>query len=216
MERLLAALNSNFEGDGYREIQRMLLAAPKYGNDDDYVDQIFNEVSLWTQRRIVQEKTSFGTSMRALRGGATHHYYLGKTVGALPDGRKAYWPLADGSLSPTQGVDIKGPTAVINSATKVNHTEVAVSSLFNLKFPPTIIQSREGIWKFVTLVKTYFDNGGYHVQFNLMGQETLLDAKKHPEKYRDLLVRVAGYSAYFVELSPEVQDEIIARTEHTL
>jgi formate C-acetyltransferase len=137
-------------------------------------------------------------------------------VGALPDGRKAFEPLADGTLSPMRGMDVKGPTAVINSASKINHTEIATSSLFNMKITRSIVRSREGQRKLASLIKTYFNRGGYHIQFNLMGQEMLCDAKEHPEKYRDLLVRVAGYSAYFVELSPEVQDEIIARCEHEL
>jgi len=150
------------------------------------------------------------------RGGATVHHYLGKTVGALPNGRKAWEPLVDGTLSPMGGVDVKGPTAIIKSASKVNHTELNRSDLFNMKLSPNSLQSREGIQKFIALIKTYFARGGYHIQFNLMGQETLLEAKKHPEGYRSLLVRVAGYSAFFVDLSPDIQDEIIARTEHTL
>jgi formate C-acetyltransferase len=214
MTDLLQALKVNFEGK--EKLRQMLLAAPKYGNDDGYVDEIFNDLCLWTQRRLTQEKHVLGHNGAMWRGGVTVHYFFGKTVGALPDGRKAWQPLADGSLSPMQGVDVKGPTAVINSASKVNHTEVCVSSLFNMKFFPAVIRSREGIKKFIALIKTYFDRGGYHIQFNLMGQEVLLDARKHPERHRDLLVRVAGYSAYFVDLSPEVQDEIIARTEHTL
>jgi pyruvate-formate lyase len=216
MDRLLKALKTNFEGDGNEEIRRMCLAAPKYGNDDDYVDEIFNEFDLWSQRRIVEEKHVLGHRMRSGRGGATTHAYLGKTVGALPDGRKAWEALADGSLSPMRGVDVKGPTAVINSASKVNHTEQASYSLFNMKLTPGILKSRDGVRKFISLIKTYFDRGGYHVQFNLMGQEALCEAQKHPEQHRDLLVRVAGYSAYFVELSREVQDDIIGRREHTL
>jgi formate C-acetyltransferase len=213
MDRLLKALTDNFEGNGNEDIRRTVLVAPKYGNDDDYADDIFNDLSLWLQRRLNQEKHPLGENSRTIRGGATHHFYAGGTVGALPDGRKAWEPLADGSLSPVQGADKKGPTAVINSATKVNHTEVNTSTLFNMKFMPGILQSREGLQKLASLIKTYFDRCGYHVQFNLMGQEVLREAKKHPERYRDLLVRVAGYSAYFVELAPEVQDEIIARTE---
>jgi pyruvate formate-lyase/glycerol dehydratase family glycyl radical enzyme len=216
MDRLLEALTANFEGDGNEEIRRMCLAAPKYGNDDDYVDDIFNDFSLWAQRRIVQEKHALGVPMRSGRGGATTHAFLGKTIGAFPDGRKAYEPLADGSLSPMRGVDMKGPTAVINSASKVNHTEKASYSLFNMKITPAVLKTKEGIGKVNALTRTYFDRGGYHIQYNLMGQKTLLEAKKHPEQHRELLVRVAGYSAYFVELSPEIQDDIIARTEHTI
>ena len=214
MAEVLAALKSNFEGQ--EKIQQMLLAAPKYGNDDDYVDDIFNDISLWVQRRIHQEKHVMGPNMTTNRSGATFHFYFGKTIGALPNGRRAWEPLADGSLSPVQGMDLNGPTAVVNSASKINHTEVCRATLFNMKFPRNIIQTREGINKLLSLIKTYFDRGGYHIQFNLQSQDELLKAKKNPEKHRDLLVRVAGYSAYFVDLSPEVQDEIIRRTEHTL
>ncbi len=216
MADLLDACVHNFEGDGREQIRQMCLAAPKYGNDDDYVDEIFSDLSLWIQRRIYQEKNPLGANLTTGRVGGTLHYAFGKTVGALPDGRKAWQPMADGFLSPMRGMDVKGPTAVINSATKVNHTEVASGALFNMKIPGTILQNRQGLQKLISLIKTHFDRGGYHIQFNLMGQKILLEAKKHPEKYRDLLVRVAGYSAYFVELSPAVQDEIIARTEHTL
>lgn len=214
MAELLEALAVNFEGK--EKLRQMLLAAPKYGNDDDYVDGIFNDLSLWSQRRMAQERHPLGVNQRVIRGGATKHYYYGKTLGALPDGRKAGEPLADGSLSPMRGVDLKGPTAVINSATKINHLEIVTNTLFNMKVSPGILETREGVRNFIALIKTYFNRGGYHIQFNTMGQEMLLEAKKHPEKYRELLVRVAGYSAYFVDLSPEVQDEIIARTEHTL
>jgi formate C-acetyltransferase len=124
--------------------------------------------------------------------------------------------LADASLSPMRGVDVKGPTAVINSASKVNHTEEASYTLFNMKITPTIMKTKEGMRKVIALMKTFFDRGGYHIQFNMMGQQVLCEAQKHPEQHRDLLVRVAGYSAYFVELSPEIQNDIIARTEHAL
>jgi len=216
MNQLLEALRANFEGNGNKDIQRMLLAAPKYGNDDDYVDDIFNDLSLWQQYRLNEEKNALGLNCRVLRGGATTHYYFGKKTGATPDGRKAWEPLADGNLSPMRGVDTCGPTAVINSASKVNHTEIANSCLFNMKIARSVMQSREGRQKFIALLKTFFDRGGYFIQFNVQGTEILRKAKKNPEKYRDLLVRVAGFSAYFVDLAPEVQDEVIARTEHAL
>lgn len=215
MDRLLKALKANFEGDE-NEVRRMCLAAPKYGNDDDYVDDIFNDFALWSQRRIDQEKHALGVKMRSGRGGATTHALLGKTIGALPDGRKSGEPLADGSLSPMRGADLKGPTAVINSASKINHTEEASYTLFNMKIMPSLLKTQNGLRKFIALVKTYFNRGGYMIQFNIMGQQVLLEAKKHPEQYRDLLVRVAGYSAYFVELSAEIQDDIVSRTEHTM
>jgi formate C-acetyltransferase len=216
MDRILKALKADFEEDGNKDVQRMLLSAPKYGNDDDYVDDIFNDLSLWQQDRLSKEKTALGQNCMVQRGGAVTHVDFGRKTGATPDGRKAWTPLADGILSPMRGTDLKGPTAVINSASKVNHTEVSVSALFNMKFTPQVMQSREGKQKLIGLIKTFFDRGGYFIQFNVQGTEILRQAKKHPEQYRDLLVRVAGFSAYFVELSPELQDEIIARTEHAL
>jgi formate C-acetyltransferase len=216
MVQLLKALKANFEGDGNEEIRKMLLAAPKYGNDDDYADNMLNDVSLWQSAKITGKVSPFGAPVRCMRTGATVHYYFGGTVGALPNGRKAWEPLADGALSPMRGADVKGPTAVINSATKADHMQGADTLLFNMKITPSVLKSREGIRKFIALVKTFFDRCGYHIQFNMMGQEVLLEAKKHPEQYRDLMVRVAGYSAYFVDLAPAVQDEIIARSEHTL
>ncbi len=122
-------------------------------------------------------------------------------------------PLADGSVSPMRGTDLKGPVAVVRSATKVDHIGCD-STLLNMSISPTLVQNRDGISKFISFLKTYFDLGGYHIQFNMMGKEVLLEARKHPEQYRDLMVRVAGYSAYFVLLAPEVQDEIIYRTEY--
>ena len=214
MPELLETLAANFEGK--QGLQQMLLAAPKYGNDDDYVDEIHDDLSLWIQRRMAEENHVLGTSMMTSRGGATIHSAHGKKVGALPDGREAWTPLADGSLSPTQGTDVKGPTAIINSASRVNHTELSTASLFNMKFSKAALNNLETIQKLIAIIKTYFERGGYFVQFNLMGQEILLEAKKHPEKHRNLLVRVAGYSAYFVDLSSELQDDIIARTEHIL
>ncbi|MFC1941588.1 pyruvate formate lyase family protein, partial [Chloroflexota bacterium] len=216
MDELLQALEANFEGERNTEIRQMLLAAPKYGNDDDYVDDIFSDLSLYGQRRLGQEKTFLGVNARVTRPGLTGHVFLGKTTGALPDGRKAWEPLADAALSPMVGVDVKGPTAVLKSASKANHTEVCTSTVFNIKFSPQVMQTREGRQKVIDLVKTYFDRGGYFLQFNVMGTEVLRKAKLHREQYRDLMIRVAGYSAYFVDLSPALQDEIIARTEHTL
>ncbi|MFC1847431.1 glycyl radical protein [Chloroflexota bacterium] len=216
MDQLLQTLKANFEGDGNKDIQQMLLAAPKYGNDDDYVDDIFNDISLWQQYRLTEEKCPFGLPTRLSRGGATQHVYFGQAIGALPDGRKAWEPLADGTLSAMRFTDVKGPTAVVNSASKVNHTELCSSALFNMKFLPQVMQTIGGQQRLISLVKTYFDRGGYFIQFNVQGTEVLREAKNHPEQHRDLIVRVAGYSAYFVELTPELQDEIIARTEYTL
>ncbi|MFC2004446.1 glycyl radical protein [Chloroflexota bacterium] len=212
MDELLQAISANFEGK--EDVRRMLLSAPKYGNDDDYVDDIFNDLSLWLQDRVGKEKNQFGTKLLAQGTGAVIHVIFGKRVGALPDGRKAGEPIADGYLSPGQGRDTKGPTAVINSASKVNHMENSKSALMNMKFDRKTLDSREKLQKFLSLIKTFFDRGGFHIQFNISDRETLLEAKRHPEQYRNLMVRVAGFSAYFVDLAPELQDEIISRTEY--
>jgi formate C-acetyltransferase len=134
---------------------------------------------------------------------------------ALPSGRLARKSLADGSMSPAQGSDVHGPTAVIQSAGKVDQYPI-LATLLNIKFQPAVLRTREDLKKLVALVKTYFDFGGKHVQFNVIDQKTLLDAQIHPELHRNLIVRVAGYSAYFVELDRGVQDEIIKRTAHAM
>ncbi|MFC1986901.1 glycine radical domain-containing protein, partial [Chloroflexota bacterium] len=192
------------------------LSAPKYGNDDDYADNIWNAVSLDTGRIMTQHLDLEGYPTHLNRGGASGHWWGGKYTGALPDGRKAWEASADGNVSPTQGRDVKGPTAILLSATKVNQLEHSMSAVLNMKIMPAMVRTGEGIRKLLYLIKTYFDRGGWHVQFNMVDREMLLEAQKHPEQYRQLMVRVAGYSAYFVELSREVQDEIIGRTEHVL
>ncbi|MBI2854071.1 MAG: hypothetical protein HYX87_04010 [Chloroflexi bacterium] len=213
MDELLASLTANFEGKA--EIQAMLLAAPKWGNDDDYVDSIMVDLYNWTAKQITGHINPWGQPWIISRQGLTYHYWFGEVVGASADGRRSGEPLADGSVSAMRGTDKKGPTAVMNSASKVDHVE-SESTLLNLKFSPAPLRSSEGIEKFISLIKTYFDNCGYLCQFNIVNTETLLDAKKHPEKYRDLVVRVAGFSAFFVDLAPSVQDEIISRTGHAI
>jgi pyruvate formate-lyase/glycerol dehydratase family glycyl radical enzyme len=213
MPELLDALKANF--GGYEELHHKLLSAPKWGNDDDYVDTIMQDLFSWTESMIKQQRNPWGYQYTVSRQGLTLNYVFGHTVGALADGRKAWEPLADGSVSAMRGTDVKGITAVINSASKLDAIG-SEATLLNLKLHPSALQSKEGLKKLLSLIKTYFDSYGHHVQFNVVNRETLLDAQKHPEKYRDLLIRVAGFSAFFVELSLEVQNEIIARTEHTL
>ncbi len=211
MAELLEALNANFEGK--EKLRQMLLSAPKYGNDDEYADEVFNAVSL-DASRIMAQPDLYGKPMHIARGGASQHYWAGNTISALPDGRKAWEPTADANLSPVQGMDTHGPTAVLLSATKVNHLEYAMTTLLNMKLMPSLLATREGMRKVISLLKIYFDRGGWQIQFNMIDPGLLAEAKLHPEKHRELLVRVAGYSAYFVELSPKVQDEIVARTIH--
>ena len=137
---------------------------------------------------------------------------LGGQTGATPDGRYAHTPVADG-VSPSAGKDVKGPTAAATSVSRLDHFIVSNGTLFNQKFHPSALAGREGLEKFVSLIQTFFDQKGMHMQFNVVDRETLLDAQKHPEKYSHLVVRVAGYSALFTTLSRSLQDDIIRRTE---
>jgi len=212
MGELLDALKENFEGK--EEIRQILMEAPKYGNDDDYADDMARKLFRFTNETIAKHKNPWGDPLAPAYLGITAHYFHGATVGATPDGRKAYTPFADGSLSAYPGTDKNGPTAVIKSATKAD-TIPALCTLFNLKFHPLALKGRESLRKLLALIKTYFDLYGWHIQFNVVDRQTLLEAKKNPDNYRDLLVRVAGFSVYFVELAPSVQDEIISRTEHS-
>ncbi|MBI2910062.1 MAG: hypothetical protein HYX92_20670 [Chloroflexi bacterium] len=215
MAELLEALDANFEGERGEEIRQMCLAAPKYGNDVDEVDYLLRDIAKFSASIIFSEKNAFGFPYAINRPGVGWHYVGGKGVGALPDGRKAKEILADGSLSPSQGLDRSGPTAVLKSALKADFNEAAVAIL-NMKMPITIVQSDEALNKVAGLTETFLGNGGIHIQYNFLNRDTLLEAKRQPERFKDLVVRVAGYSAYFVNLSPEVQDEIIRRTEQCL
>jgi formate C-acetyltransferase len=215
MDELLNALASNFEGE-YEHIRALCLKAPKYGNDDDYADEIFNYVSITTNRILLDRGRQWKIE-RIGRPALTLHYYHGQVVGALPNGRKAGMPLCDAALSPLQGFDINGPTALIKSATKANHHPPEMNGIIlNMKVSPSLLSNREQIKRFINLIEVFFERGGWHIQFNIIDRETLLNAQKHPEQYRNLMVRVAGYSAYFVDLPKDVQDEIIQRTEHGL
>ena len=142
----------------------------------------------------------------------TCHVYFGSVTGAMPDGRKAGRPLSEG-ISPVQGADRRGPTAVIKSAAKMDHVKTG-GTLLNLKFSPGLVNTEPGLEKWAQLVRSYFRMDGHHVQFNIVRADTLRQAQADPESHRDLIVRVAGYSDYFCDLSPELQEEIIARTEH--
>jgi pyruvate formate-lyase/glycerol dehydratase family glycyl radical enzyme len=216
MAQLLTALKANW--DGYEDIYRLCLQAPKYGNDDDYVDDIFNYVSLKCNEIILSKPNPCtGRPWRVSRPALTGHYPAGEVTGALPNGRKATMPLYDASLSPMIGADVNGPTALIKSATKADHIMPYMDSMvLNMKLSPSMLQTRPSIEKVLSLLKTFFDRGGWHIQFNITSREDLLEAKKNPEQWRHLIVRVAGYSAYFVDLPPAVQDEIVGRTEHGL
>jgi len=211
MNELLRALEANFEG--HEELQRMCLEAPKYGNDIDYVDLIARDLYDLFYEEHQKHNDHLGRTTIPAAYSTTNQYPFGACTGALPSGRKAGVPLADGSVSPSPGKDVNGPTGLIRSASKAIDTTKYACSLLNMKFHPTTLQGNERQKKLLALIKTYFDWNGHHVQFNVVSADTLKDAQLHPENYKDLLVRVAGFSALFVHLAPVVQEEIIKRTE---
>jgi indoleacetate decarboxylase len=213
MKEVLAALKHNFEGDGYTEIRRHLLAAPKFGNDDDYVDLIAVELYDAYSEQFMKNLNWLGKPWQPGNLSIAVNVALGSATGATPDGRKAGEPLADGSVSAHPGTDLSGPTALIKSAAKTDGLKLQ-SQLFNVKFHPSAVEGRAGSEKFVALNDTFFDLGGYHIQFNIVDAKMLRDAQEHPGKYPDLLVRIAGFTARWVELGPTVQEDIIRRTEY--
>jgi pyruvate-formate lyase len=211
MDELLKTLDSNFEGKRGEEIRQMCLAAPKFGNDIDEADLMVRDVGIFTGSVIMAHKNPFDVPCKISREGLSWHYFGGLGIGALPNGRKSKEPLNDGSISPMRGVDRLGPTGVMRSVIKAGFKE-SYASCLNQKFSGTVMQSLESREKLAILTETFFRNGGQHIQFNIVDTEELLDAKAHPERHRDLVVRVGGFSAYFVMLSPEIQDDIILRS----
>lgn len=216
MDALLDAVDSNFAGDRGEEVRQMCLAAPKFGNDLDEPDFLLRDLASFTGSVIQSHKNIWGYPYTINRNGQAWHWFGGRRLAALPSGRKSGEPLADGSLSPAQGADSKGVTALLGSALKAEFKNDSLFGVLNVKFPSTLLHVSESREKVIDLVENFFKAGGTYIQFNIMDARTLREAKRNPEQYRDLVVRVGGYSAYFVTLSPEVQDEIIKRTEHTL
>ena len=211
LENLLQALKADFNAHENLR-QRLLNKTPKYGNDDEYADNIMKVIFEVYYKAIDGKPTTKGGTYRINLLPTTVHIYFGKMVGATPDGRKAGEPLSEG-VSPVQGADRKGPTAVIKSVSKIDHVRTG-GTLLNQKFAPELLADEQGLEKLAHLIRTYFKLDGHHIQFNVINASTLRDAQKNPEKYRDLMVRVAGYTDYFVDLSEELQNEIIRRTEH--
>lgn len=210
MKELIEALDANFQGK--EEIKKLCLDAPKYGNDDNYADEMAQRLFKVCNELVTKHTNPFGETLHNLYAGITAHYYHGAATGATPDGRVAYYPYGDGSVSPVQGTDKKGPTTVIRSAGKIDAAP-SFCTLFNQKFHPSALNDMDGLKKFLAYLKTYMDLAGYHIQFNCVDRETLLKAKERPDEYRDLVVRVAGFCHFFTHLSPLIQDEIIERTE---
>ena len=212
MSRLLDALAVDFAG--YEPLRQWLLnKTPKYGNDDERADFLIYALCNLLFDAIDGRRTPKGSTYHVNYLSTTCHVYFGSVTGATPDGRKAYTPVSDG-ISPAHGADRHGPTAVVKSAARMDHARSS-GTLLNQKFTPQLLEGEEGIDKLASLVRSYFRLDGHHIQFNVVTADTLRAAQASPEKYRDLIVRVAGYSDYFCDLTPALQDEIIARTEQT-
>ena len=211
MEALLTALKANFEGQESLR-QQLLNKTPRYGNDDDYADGVMVDLFNAYFNAIDGRKNTKGGTYRIDLLPTTVHVYFGSVVGATPDGRRAWEPLSEG-ISPVQGADRHGPTAVLKSAAKMDHVRTG-GTLLNQKLNPSLLKGDEGQDKLVQLIRTYFRLDGHHIQFNVVDAATLHAAQENPGQYRDLIVRVAGYSDYFCDLGHTLQDEIIARTEH--
>jgi formate C-acetyltransferase len=205
------AIRSDFVG--YEDLQHKLIyQTPKFGNDDDYADEQAVQVFNMFYDSVDGRPTARGGYFRINMLPTTSHVYFGSVIGGMPDGRNAGQPLSEG-ISPVQGADRKGPTSVIRSVSKIDHIKTG-GTLLNQKFSPDFFKDENSIARVASLVRSYFRLDGHHIQFNVVSANTLKDAKKHPEKYQDLIVRVAGYSDYFNDLGEDLQDEIIRRTEH--
>jgi pyruvate formate-lyase/glycerol dehydratase family glycyl radical enzyme len=217
LKQLKQALAVNWEG--YEDIRKMCLQAPKYGNDNDYVDSIAADL----YGLLLDEEAKYHSygrpvngKIKGIGGASISSMFAGGTIiGATPDGRLAGTTLSDGTVSPAQGRDINGPTSMLKSAVKIDQASCS-STLLNVKLHPSSLTSKDDLKKLGSLIQTYGVMGGKWIQFNVVGNEQLLDAQQHPENYRDLIVRVAGYSAYFVDLGKGVQDDIIKRMEVTI
>ncbi|MBW6409586.1 glycyl radical protein [Clostridium weizhouense] len=224
LSKLKEAVDSNFgknESDSvkkseYEDIKQLVLnRVPKFGNDIDEVDEFTREGAIIYCKEVEKYTNQRGGKFIPGLYPVSNNVYLGSLVGATPDGRNAYEPLADG-VSPTRGADINGPTAAANSVAKLEHFLAPSGTLFNQKFNPGSLQGDNGLKNLGSLIRSYFDKKGMHIQFNVVDKKVLLEAQKHPEQYRDLIVRVAGYSAQFICLDKGVQEDIIKRTEQNL
>jgi formate C-acetyltransferase len=216
MAELKTALAANFDGE-YAKVGKMCYEAPKHGNDipevnkmvhrvNDSILHAFNNVDGGGNYLSKDIKTSLDQYTKSI------HNLMGLVTGALPTGKKSGVALTDGSLSAMPGTDVNGPTALVMSAAKGNDAVKWCATHMNMKLPPDQLKTRKGRDNVMNLVRTLFEHNGYHIQFNVLNTDTLRDAQKHPAKYRDLVVRVAGFSAFFTKLQPGVQNEIIERT----
>ena len=210
-DEFLKAIHQNY--DGFEDLRfRLIYKTPKYGNDDDRADDQLRDLFTIYHDAVTGRKSPRGATYRINLLPTTCHVYFGSVMIASPDGRKAGLPVSEG-ISPVQGADTQGPSAVIRSAAKIDHLRTG-GTLLNQKFSPSFFKDEESIRKVSSLVRSYFKMDGHHIQFNVVNAATLRDAQKNPEKHRDLIVRVAGYSDYFNDLGEDLQEEIIRRTEH--
>jgi len=210
VETMLAALASNF--DGYEEVRLLCERAPKFGNDDDYADLLARDISHAYCKEVTQYPCMRGGFYIPELHSVSTHVYFGEMSGATPDGRLGGVAFSDGA-SPVGGADRQGPTAALRSMSKIDHQEVLQGVLFNQKFSPSLLETPSSVALLGDYIRSWCDLGGHHIQFNVISTQTLRDAQKTPAAHRDLIVRVAGYSAYFAELNENTQNEIIARTE---
>lgn len=212
MDELLEALKNNFEG--HEAIYNMVVnKTPKYGNDDDYADDLMQDVFNSFYNEVTGRKSPMGAGYRINMLPTTCHVYFGEVMGASANGRLIQKPLSEG-ISPEKGGDTNGPTAVIKSCSKMDHLKTG-GTLLNQRFAPTVVQGEEGLDNMSNLIRAYFNMDGHHIQFNVFDKNVLLAAQKNPDEYKDLIVRVAGYSDHFNNLSRALQDEIIGRTEQS-
>lgn len=213
LEELVTALDKNW--NGFEWLRRLCLEAPKYGNDEDYVDSLAKDMYSTFADLVENMFTVYGEKFIPAAISITSQWAAGEITGATPDGRLRGEVLADGGASAMRGMDRNGPTALLRSASKIDQVRYQ-SVLLNMKLHPSTMTTREDMSKLAALIRTYFSMGGKHIQFNVINKEILVEAQRRPQEFKDLVVRVAGFSAYFVELSKAVQDEIIARTEYSL
>ena len=211
LAEICAALDSDWQG--YEELRQAALACPKYGNDIDTVDSIAVEISEFYHREIHAYKDYFGSPFNSAFMGISNYIPAGSVIGATPDGRRSGTPLTEG-VSPHAGTDLTSPTAAMRSVAKINHDIHSGGTLLNVKLAPELLKTERSLKNLAAIIRAYFALGAFHVQFNVISAETLRKAQEHPEDYRDMLVRVAGYSTQFVNLSREAQDAIIERTTY--
>ena len=215
MEEIFTACEANWEG--YEELRQLCESAPKYGNDDDYIDDIYDQLSTKVPEIMEQEIDPLtGKKPMLFVGAAAGHVILGQQIGAMPNGRVLGTPTNDAACSVMPGMDVNGPTAAINSATRGDYAKHYAGFAMNMKFSKALLNTDEKIDKLAMLIKAFALRDGWHVQFNIHSREELLAAQANPEQHKNLLVRVGGYSAYFIDLPPKLQDEIVNRTMHEI